>query len=128
MLAYIPLLLSCAALLLTAYFAFRKEGQEEKQATANRLSKLEVEQANQIARQQGFQAEIEGVADHGNRERVAMVENAAREHNAIKEMIKDVPTMRDLLGRMDERFQSTKEEMRNLSGKMDKILDVLTHK
>ena len=55
------------------------------------------------------------------------MENAVREHNAIKEMIKDVPTMRDLLSRMDERFQSTKEEMKNLSGKMDKILDVLTH-
>lgn len=139
MLLYIPYLFSCAALLLTVYIAFRKENQEDKKALLLRLGKVETEQANQIARQTGFQTEIENVADYGKRERVAMIENsrqerlalienARREHEVLKDMIKDVPVMRDLLSRMDERFLSTKEEMKNLSGKMDKILDVLTKK
>ena len=133
LLTFIPYLFSFVALLLTAYFAFRKEGQEEKQALATRLAKLEIEQANQIVRQQGFQVEIESVADHGERERRAMVENATRDHNAIKELIKDVPDMRNLLARFDERFQSTKEEIKslkddvkNVGKKADRIVELLT--
>ena len=40
LLTFIPYLFSFIALLLTAYFAFRKEGQEEKQALQSRLGKL----------------------------------------------------------------------------------------
>ena len=35
LLTFIPYLFSFIALLLTAYFAFRKEGQEENQVIAN---------------------------------------------------------------------------------------------
>ena len=35
---------------------------------------------------------------------------------------------RDLLSRMDERFLSTKEEMKSLALKMDRIVELLTHK
>lgn len=128
MLEFIPYLFSCAALLLTAYFAFRKEGQEEKQAVAGRLGKLEVEQANQIARQTGFQIEIEGVAEHGKRERQAMAEGIKRDHDTLREQVKDMPDMRQLLARMDERFMNTKEEIKSLAAKLDRVVELLTHK
>jgi septation ring formation regulator EzrA len=129
-----------AALPLTVYFAFRQENRVDGQSAAQRLVKIEaeianqrVELANQQARQQGFQAEIEGVADHAERERRAIVENAVRDHNAIKELIKDVPDMRNLLARFDERFQSTKEEIKslkddvkNVGKKADRIVELLT--
>ena len=128
LLTFIPYLFSFIALLLTAYFAFRKEGQEEKQAIANRLAKLEVEQANQIVRQQGFQVEIESVADYGKRERLALAENTLRDHHALREMIKDVPTMREMLFRMVERLENMKESTAKLDTKMDRIVEILTHK
>ena len=128
MLTLIPYLFSLAALLLTAYFAFRKEVREDGQTVPQRLAKMEVAIANQEARQQGFQAEIEGVADHAKRERQTIVENAKRDHETLLHQIKDVPNMRDLLSRMDERFLSTKEEMKSLAAKMDRIVELLTHK
>ena len=128
MLDMIPYLFSFAALALTAYFAFRKEGQEEKQAVIARLGKLETEQANHLARQQGFQAEIEGVADYGKRERAALAESVKRDHEALREQIKDVPTMRELLYRMVERLENMKESTQKLDVKMDRIVELLTHK
>ena len=128
MLTLIPYLFSLAALLLTAYFAFRKEVREDGQTVPQRLAKMEVAIANQEARQQGFQAEIEGVADHAKREQQTIAENAKRDHDMLKDLIKDVPSMRDLLSRMDERFLSTKEEMKSLALKMDRIVELLTHK
>ena len=151
MLEFIPYAFSFISVLLTGYLAFRKEGQEEKQLVAGRLmnlenaltsllsreetqaagvrlNKLEVGQANQEARQQGFQAEIEGVADHGKRERLAMAENSNRDHAALKELIKDVPTMRELVYRMVERLDNTSKAMDKLDGKMDRIVELLTHK
>ena len=124
-----------AALLATVYFFFRKERREDGQTATHRLAQMEaeiagqrVELANQKARQQGFQSEIENVADHAKRERVAIVENAARDHSALKEMIKDVPTMRDLVYRMVERLENTKESMAKLDAKMDRIVELLSHK
>ena len=128
LLEFIPYLFSLAALLFTAYFAFRKEGQEEKQAIATRLSKIEIEQANQIARQQGFQVEIESVADYGKRERLAQSDNMTRELHLLREMIKDVPTMREMLFRMVERLENMKESTSKLDTKMDRIVEILTHK
>ena len=151
MLDMIPYLFSFSALALTAYFAFRKEGQEEKQLIAARLAALEINQgnqiareetqgsgarldrlevglANQLARQQGFQAEIEGVADYGKRERAAMLENTTRDHNQLREMIKDMPAMRELVYRMVERLENTSKAMDRLDGKMDRIVELLTHK
>ena len=128
MLTLIPYLFSLAALLLTAYFAFRKEVREDGQTVPQRLAKMEAAIANQEVRQQGFQAEIEGVADHAKREQHTIVENAKRDHDMLKDLIKDVPSMRDLLSRMDERFLSTKEEMKSLALKMDRIVELLTHK
>lgn len=120
--------IAIAALLLGAYFVFRKEGREESVASAHRLNKIEAEIANIIARQQGFQGEIENVADHAKRERQTIVENVNRDHNVLREMIKDVPAMRDLINRMVERIESVKETNIKIDNKMDKILDVLTHK
>ena len=120
--------IAVAALLLGAYFVFRKEGREESVASAHRLNKIEAEIANIIARQQGFQGEIENVADHARRERQAIVENSTRDHNVLREMIKDVPTMRDLVYRMVERLENTKESMAKLDVKMDRIVEILTHK
>ena len=127
--------IAIAALLLGAYFVFRKEHREDGQTALQRLARIEaelagqrVELANQQARQQGFQAEIENVADHAKRERQTIVENAARDHNVLREMIKDVPTMRDLVYRMVERLENTKESMAKLDLKMDRIVELLTHK
>ena len=124
-----------AALLATVYFFFRKERREDGQTATHRLAAMEaeitsqrVELANQKARQQGFQAEIENVADFSKRERQAIVENNARDHNALREMIKDVPSMRDLVYRMVERLENTKESMAKLDSKMDRIVEILTHK
>ena len=128
LLTFIPYLFSFVALLLTAYFAFRKEGQEEKQAIATRLAKLEVEQANQIVRQQGFQVEIENVADYGKRERSTQTENTARDLHILREQIKDVPTMQRLVYQMVERMENTKQLMDKLDHKMDRIVELLTHK
>ena len=128
MLTFIPCIFSFVALLLTAYFAFRKEGQEEKQAIATRLAKLEVEQANQIVRQQGFQVEIENVADYGKRERSTQTENTARDLHILREQIKDVPTMQRLVYQMVERMENTKQLMDKLDHKMDRIVELLTHK
>ena len=140
MLTLIPYLFSLAALLLTAYFAFRKEVREDGQTVPQRLAKMEVAIATQELRQQGFQAEIEGVGDLDKRERQAIVENVKRDHEMVKEMIKDVPDMRTLLVRMDERFTSTKEEIKstkeeikslkddvkNVEKKADRIVELLT--
>ena len=125
---YLPYLFSLAALVLTGFVAFRKESREDGQTTAQRLRKIESTQANQEIRQQGFQIEIENVADHASRERLVLTENMNRDHAMLKELIKDVPSMRDLLSRMDERFLSTKEEMKSLALKMDRIVELLTHK
>ena len=99
--------IAIAALLLGAYFVFRKEGREDTAGVAQRLNRMEaeiathrIELANQQVRQQGFQAEIEGVADYGKRERAAMVENMSRDMNVLREMIKDIPAMRELVYRM----------------------------
>lgn len=117
-----------AALLATVYFFFRKESREDGQTALHRLARIEAEIANMMARQQGFQGEIENVADHAKRERQAIVENANRDHNLLREMIKDVPTMRDLVYRMVERLENTKESMAKLDSKMDRIVELLTHK
>ena len=128
MLDYLPILLSAAALLLTVVLAFRKEHREDGQTTSQRLKKMEVGLANQEARQQGFQGEIEGVADFCKRERLALAENVKRDHDALKEQVKDVPTMRELLYRMVERLENMKESTQKLDGKMDRIVELLTHK
>ena len=128
MLDYLPILLSAAALLLTVILAFRKESREDGQTTSQRLKKMEVGLANQEARQQGFQGEIEGVADFCKRERLALAENVKRDHDALKEQVKDVPTMRELLYRMVERLENMKESTQKLDGKMDRIVELLTHK
>ena len=128
MLDYLPILLSAAALLLTVLLAFRKEGREDGQTTSQRLKKMEAGLANQEARQQGFQGEIEGVADFCKRERLALAENVKRDHDALKEQVKDVPTMRELLYRMVERLENMKESTQKLDGKMDRIVELLTHK
>ena len=127
------------ALLLSAYFVLRKENRDDGLATTQRLLKIEtelalqrVEQANQNIRQQGFQAEIEGVADYSARERVAMSESLRREHEVlkehIKEQIKDVPTMRELLYRLVERMENMGKVTDKLDSKMDQIVVLLTHK
>ena len=128
MLDYLPILLSAAALLITVVLAFRKESREDGQTTTQRLKKMEVGLANQEARQQGFQGEIEGVADFCKRERLALAENVKRDHEALKDQIKDVPTMRELLYRMVERLENMKESTQKLDGKMDRIVELLTHK
>ena len=127
--------IAIAALLLGAYFVFRKEHREDGQTALQRLARIEaelagqrVELANQQARQQGFQAEIENVADHAKRERQTIVENAARDHNVLREMIKDVPTMREMLFRMVERLENMKESTAKLDYKVDRIVELLTHK
>ena len=131
--------IAIAALLVTVYFVFRKEGREDGQTASHRLIKIEaelasqrVELANQLARQQGFQAEIEGVADHGSRERQALTESLRPEHEAlkeqIKEQIKDVPTMRELLYRLVERMENMGKTTDKLDGKMDRIVELLTRK
>ena len=117
-----------ATLLLGAYYFFRKESREDGQTAAHRLARIETEIANMMARQQGFQGEIENVADHAKRERQTIIENATRDHNVLREMIKDVPTMRDLVYRMVERLENTKESMAKLDTKMDRIVELLTHK
>ena len=68
------------------------------------------------------------MADYGKRERLAMMESATRDHNALKEMIKDVPTMREMLFRMVERLENMKESTAKLDTKMDRIVEILTHK
>ena len=135
----LPALLSSsiaiAALLLGAYFVFRKEGREDSAGAMARLNRIEAELAtqrtelaNQQVRQQGFQGEIEGVADFCKRERLALAENVKRDHDALKEQIKDVPTMRELLYRMVERLENMKESTQKLDVKMDRIVELLTHK
>ena len=128
MLAFIPYAFSLLSLLITTYLVFRKEGREEGQATNARIVKLEAEQANQIQRQTGFQTEIENVADYGKRERQSLVDSNKREHESIRELIKDVPTMRELLYRMVERLENVKETNIKLDHKMDRIVELLTHK
>ena len=128
MLTLLPILLSAAALLLALYAHFRTETREDGQTTSQRLRKVEGSLANQEARQQGFQTEIEGVADHAERERKALIENFKRDIEGIKEQVKDVPTMRELLYRMVERLENMKESTAKLDGKMDRIVDLLTHK
>ena len=139
MLTYLPNLLAFAAFLLAAYVAYRQESREDGQTTAQRLRKLDGVAINTELRQQGFQSEIEGVADHASRERLALAENfrqqmATNEANfkrdldSLKEQIKELPVMRDLLTRVDERFLSTAKEFDKLDRKMDQILSVLTHK
>ena len=139
MLTYLPNLLAFAAFLLAAYVAYRQESREDGQTTAQRLRKLDGAAINAELRQQGFQAEIEGVADHGKREREAMTENFRqqmatseanfkRDLDSLKEQIKDVPLMRDLLSRMDERFVNTSKELDKLDRKMEQVIGLLTHK
>ena len=128
MLDYLPVLLSAAALLLTALLAFRKEGREDGQTTSQRLTKAEAELANQRARQTGFQQEIEAVADHAERERRALAAAHQRDYEALKEQIKDVPTMRELLYRMVERMEGFGKTVDKLDGKTDRIVELLTHK
>ena len=131
--AMLPYMFSVLSLLLTLFALFRKESREDGQTSPQRLRKLEVELANQSARQQGFQAEIEDVADYAELERKAMSEAHNRDYDALKDLIKDVPDMRNLLARMDERFQSTKEEIKSLKDdvksvatKADRIVELLT--
>ena len=151
MLTLIPYLFSLASLLLAVYMVSRKETREDGQTTAQRLKKAEAALVNQEARQTGFQQEIEGVADHGKREREALADAHRRDYEelagahrrdyeALKEQIKDVPDMRTLLVRMDERFTSTKEEIKstkeeikslkddvkNVEKKADRIVELLT--
>lgn len=125
---YLPSILAFAAFALAAYVAFRQESREDGQTTTQRLRKIETVQANQDLRQQGLQVEMENVADYGKRERQTMVENAIRDHNTIKDMIKDVPTMRELVYRMVERLENMKETNIKLDAKMDRIVELLTHK
>ena len=128
MLTMIPYLFSLAALLLTGYVAFRKEAREDGQTTTQRLAKAESELANMRARQTGFQQEIEAVADHAERERKALAEGHQRDYEALKEQIKDVPTMRELLYRMVERMENFGKTVDKLDGKTDRIVELLTHK
>lgn len=133
--ALLPYIFSAISLLVTFFALFRKEAREDGQTPPQRLKKLEAEHAtlkmdlaNQIIRQQGFQVEIENVADYGKRERQAIIDNAKRDHDAMQNQIKDVPIMRDMINRMAERLESVKETNAKIDTKMDKILDVLTHK
>ena len=128
LLPYLPLIFSLASLAITILFVFRKETREDGQTTPQRLKKLEVGYENQGARQQGFQKEIEDVADFSKRERQTIVDNVKRDLDALKEQIKDVPTMRELLYRMVERLENTGKAVEKLDGKMDRIVELLTHK
>ena len=127
MLAHLPLILSVLSLLLVGVLAFRRESREDGQTTSQRLRKVESEQANLGARQTGFQQEIEAVADHAERERRAMADAQKRDYESLKEQIKDVPTMRELLFRMVERLENTGKAVEKLDAKMDRIVDLLTH-
>ena len=128
MLTYLPSLFSLASLLLVFYLVTRKEAREDGQTTAQRLKKAEGAIANQEARQQGFQAEIEAVADYGKREREALADAHRRDYETLKEQIKDVPSMRDLLSRMVERMENFGKTVDKLDGKTDRIVELLTHK
>lgn len=119
---------SAASLLLTLFALFRKESRENGQTTGQRLQKLELTAANQEARQSGFQNEIEGVADHAERERRAMLDITKRDYDSLREQIKDIPTMRELLYRMVERLENTGKAVEKVDAKMDRIVDLLTHK
>lgn len=125
---YLPSILAFAAFALAAYVAFRQESREDGQTTTQRLRKIETVQANQDLRQQGLQVEMENVADYGKRERQTMVDNHQRDLDNLQHQIKDMPNMRDLLNRMDERFINTNDAVRKLDAKMDRIVDLLTHK
>lgn len=114
--------------LVTLYLNRRKEEREDGQTPTQRLHKLEVEHAKFEKRQQGFQLEIEGVADNAARERTTLADSHKRDFDTLKEQIKDVPNMRDLLNRMDERFISTTTAVNKLDAKMDQIVALLTHK
>lgn len=126
--ALLPYIFSAASLLLTLLALFRKESRENGQTTGQRLQKLELNSANQDARQSGFQNEIEGVADHAERERRTMVDIAKRDYDSLREQIKDIPTMRELLYRMVERLENTGKAVEKVDAKMDRIVDLLTHK
>ena len=67
-------------------------------------------------------------ADYGKRERQTMEANFRRDYEALKDLIKDVPVMRDLLSRMDERFINTGKELDKMSRDMAQIIGLLTHK
>ena len=124
--SWLPYLFSAIALLLTLFTAFRKESREDGQTTAQRLRKMEAGLANQEARQAGFQGEIEGVADHAERERRVLADITKRDIEALREQIKDVPTMRELLYRMAERLENFGKTVDKLDGKTDKIVELLT--
>ena len=127
MLDHLPLVFSALSLLMVGILAFRREAREDGQTTTQRLRKFETAQANQEARQTGFQQEIEGVADEARRERLALAESHRRDYETLKEQIKDVPTMRELLFRMVERLENTGKAVEKLDAKMDRIVDLLSH-
>ena len=123
-----PGVVAIASLALTVYLNMRKESREDGLTVVQRLRKVETVQNNHDLRQQGLQVEIENVADYGKRERSTMMEQIVRDHTVLRDMIKDVPAMRDLINRMAERLESVKETNIKIDNKMDRILDVLTHK
>ena len=128
MIPHLQNLISAGTTLLALYAIFRGEKRQDGQTPDQRMRKLEAGQANQEARQAGFQGEIEGVADHAERERRVLADIMKRDVDSLREQIKDVPTMRELLYRMVERLENTGKAVEKLDGKMDKVVDLLSHK
>lgn len=128
MAAYLPLISLLINLALAAFVLFRRESREDGQTTSQRLRKIEAEQANADKRMTGFQGEIEDVADKARRDLATAADVHKRDYEALKEQIKEVPNMRDMLYRMVERLENTGKAVEKLDGKMDRIVELLTHK
>ena len=122
----VPYIISAGGLLLAAYALFRKESREDGHTLPQRVQKLEAIYAIQEKRQEGFQIEIEHVADQARQARESLAENLKRDIESLHHQVKDVPDIRNLVNRMDERFKAADETARSLDKKMERVLTILT--
>ena len=120
--------LAGAALLASGYGALRREAREDGMTPSQRLTKLEATLAKHEARQTGFQGLIEKVADDCKVVQEATRENHRRDMEAIRESVKDVPLMREMLARYDENMKATRGDVGEVKGKIDRLFELLTQR
>ena len=120
-----PGVLAVASLALTVYLNMRKENREDGLTMAQRVKRSEVSLQEVGLRQTGLQLEVERVADAARQAREAIREEHRRDFEGMRDQVKELPALRDLVVRMVEKADNTSKSFDKLDTKVDSIINML---
>ena len=113
------------AILITLYLNARKEAREDGLTPSQRQKKIEMAQVDIGLRQNGFQQEIERVAQFYQLSLASIREDHRRDFDSIRDQVRDIPLLRDDVTRLKTQLSMFTETADKLEKKMEKLVDLM---